>query len=106
MEVFYFIVFGTLAVIVAGVELSKSSKDRINTSSSFNSFKNNYLLVFSLMMGTLSLSLFMYHCIFNGIFRFLIWVFEFVCLIVLSDEKDWNFLAKIEFLWWLEDGDV
>ncbi|KAL1202752.1 hypothetical protein V5N11_031380 [Cardamine amara subsp. amara] len=51
MEIFYFIVFGGLAAIVAGLELSKSNKDRINTSSAFNSFKNNYLLVYSLMMA-------------------------------------------------------
>ncbi|CAH2048400.1 unnamed protein product [Thlaspi arvense] len=50
MEIFYFVVFGGLAAIVAGLELSKSNKDRINTSSAFNSFKNNYLLVYSLMM--------------------------------------------------------
>jgi len=43
--------FGFLAVIVAALELSKSSKDRINTSSAFNAFKNNYLVVYSLMMA-------------------------------------------------------
>ncbi|KAL7146093.1 hypothetical protein ABFS83_06G018000 [Erythranthe nasuta] len=51
MEIFYYFVFGALAAVVATVELSKSNKDRINTSSSFNSFKNNYLLVYSLMMA-------------------------------------------------------
>ncbi|KAK3228138.1 hypothetical protein Dsin_008000 [Dipteronia sinensis] len=51
MEVFYMIVFGSLAAFVAALELSKSSKDRINTSSAFNAFKNNYLLVYSLMMA-------------------------------------------------------
>ncbi|KAL0299714.1 UNVERIFIED_CONTAM: hypothetical protein Sradi_6631200 [Sesamum radiatum] len=50
MEIFYYMVFGALAAVVAGLELSKSNKDRINTSSAFNSFKNNYLLVYSLMM--------------------------------------------------------
>lgn len=43
--------FGFLAVIVAALELSKSSKDRINTTSAFNAFKNNYLVVYSLMMA-------------------------------------------------------
>ncbi|KAI3687425.1 hypothetical protein L1987_81121 [Smallanthus sonchifolius] len=43
MELFYLIVFGGLAVVVATMELSKNNKDRINTSSAFNSFKNNYL---------------------------------------------------------------
>lgn len=52
MEVFYYLVFGVMAAVVAALELSKTNKDRINTSSSFNSFKNNYLLVFSIMMGT------------------------------------------------------
>ncbi|XP_078166874.1 uncharacterized protein LOC144561694 [Carex rostrata] len=51
MEVFYFIVFGGLAAVVATLELSKSSKDRVNTTSAFNSFKNNYLVVYSLMMA-------------------------------------------------------
>ncbi|OMP02832.1 hypothetical protein COLO4_10782 [Corchorus olitorius] len=51
MEAFFFLVFGALATLVAGLELSKTSKDRINTSSAFNSFKNNYLLVYSLMMA-------------------------------------------------------
>ncbi|XP_031267973.1 molybdate-anion transporter-like [Pistacia vera] len=51
MEAFYFLVFGFLAAVVAALELSKSIKDRINTPSSFNVFKNNYLLVYSLMMS-------------------------------------------------------
>ncbi|KAK9036629.1 hypothetical protein V6N11_078623 [Hibiscus sabdariffa] len=51
MELFYFMVFGALGAVVAALELSKNSKDRINTSSAFNSFKNNYLLVYSLMMA-------------------------------------------------------
>ncbi|MBA0831121.1 hypothetical protein Goarm_015608, partial [Gossypium armourianum] len=51
MELFYFVVFGALGAVVAALELSKNSKDRINTSSAFNSFKNNYLVVYSLMMA-------------------------------------------------------
>ncbi|KAL6503931.1 hypothetical protein OROGR_025854 [Orobanche gracilis] len=51
MELFYYMVFGALAAVVAALELSKSNKDRINTSSAFYSFKNNYLLVYSLMMA-------------------------------------------------------
>ncbi|KAL6132226.1 hypothetical protein ACLB2K_070597 [Fragaria x ananassa] len=51
MEAFYYLVFGALAVVVAGAELSKSNKDRVNTSAGFNSFKNNYLVVYSLMMA-------------------------------------------------------
>ncbi|KAL0873137.1 hypothetical protein Bca101_022842 [Brassica carinata] len=51
MEVFYYVVFGVLGIVVAALELSKNNKDRINTSSAFTSFKNNYLVVYSLMMG-------------------------------------------------------
>ncbi|KAL1822309.1 hypothetical protein DCAR_0310137 [Daucus carota subsp. sativus] len=51
MEAFYYMVFGVLGMIVAATELSKSNKDRINTSQPFNSFKNNYLVVYSLMMA-------------------------------------------------------
>lgn len=51
MELFYYVVFGVLSAIVAVFELSKNNKDRISTSLSFNSFKNNYLVVYSLMMG-------------------------------------------------------
>ncbi|CAH8317734.1 unnamed protein product [Eruca vesicaria subsp. sativa] len=51
MEVFYYVVFGVLSIVVAALELSKNNKDRINTSSAFTSFKNNYLVVYSLMMA-------------------------------------------------------
>ncbi|KAJ8513264.1 hypothetical protein OPV22_003698 [Ensete ventricosum] len=51
MEVFYYLVFGGLAAVAAVMELSKTSKDRIATSSAFNAFKNNYCLVYSLMMA-------------------------------------------------------
>ncbi|KNA14082.1 hypothetical protein SOVF_110800 [Spinacia oleracea] len=51
MEIFYILLFGAMAAVVAALELSKTSKDRITTSSAFTSFKNNYLLVYSLMMA-------------------------------------------------------
>ncbi|KAI3950267.1 hypothetical protein MKX01_016915 [Papaver californicum] len=51
MEMFYHLVFGVLSLVVASLELSKTNKDRINTPTAFNSFKNNYLLVYSLMMS-------------------------------------------------------
>ncbi|MQL70381.1 hypothetical protein Taro_002702 [Colocasia esculenta] len=51
MEVFYYLLFGALSLVVAGLEFSKTSKDRVTTSSAFNSFKNNYLVVYSLMMA-------------------------------------------------------
>ncbi|KAG2708547.1 hypothetical protein I3843_05G179800 [Carya illinoinensis] len=50
MEMFYYLVFGGLGAVVAALELSKN-KDRVNTSPAFSSFKNNYLLVYSLMMA-------------------------------------------------------
>ncbi|KAI7995629.1 Molybdate-anion transporter [Camellia lanceoleosa] len=55
MELFYYLVFGGFGAVVAALELSKTSKDRINTSTSFNAFKNNYLVVYSLMMGSICL---------------------------------------------------
>ncbi|KAG6636475.1 hypothetical protein I3843_11G112000 [Carya illinoinensis] len=51
MELFYVLMFGALTVVVAALELSKTGKDRMNTSSAFNAFKNNYILVYSLMMA-------------------------------------------------------
>uniref|UniRef100_A0A3Q7HR33 Phytocyanin domain-containing protein n=1 Tax=Solanum lycopersicum TaxID=4081 RepID=A0A3Q7HR33_SOLLC len=51
MEAFYFLVFGALSAVVAALEFSKTSKDRITTTPAFNSFKNNYILVYSLMMA-------------------------------------------------------
>ncbi|RRT43235.1 hypothetical protein BHE74_00017799 [Ensete ventricosum] len=51
MEAFYWLLFGWLGVVVAAMELSKTNRDRASTSSAFNSFKNNYILVYSLMMG-------------------------------------------------------
>jgi hypothetical protein len=52
MEVFYYVVFGALSAVVAGLELGKSGKDRVATPTAFNAFKNNYVLVYSLMMCT------------------------------------------------------
>lgn len=52
MELFFYLLFGVLASVLLGLELSKNNKDRVVTSQAFNSFKNNYLLVYSLMMGT------------------------------------------------------
>ncbi|KAK1653633.1 hypothetical protein QYE76_071501 [Lolium multiflorum] len=51
MEVFYYLVFGALSAVVAGLELGKSGKDRVATPTAFNAFKNNYVLVYSLMMS-------------------------------------------------------
>lgn len=51
MELFFYLLFGGLSSVLLGLELSKSNKDRVVTSQAFNSFKNNYLVVYSLMMG-------------------------------------------------------
>ena len=52
MDLFYYLVFGALSAVVAGLELGKSGKDRVATPTAFNAFKNNYVLVYSLMMCT------------------------------------------------------
>lgn len=57
---FYYLVFGAMSVVVAVLEFSKNNKDRINTSTAFNAFKNNYLVVYSLMMGKLRSDMFLY----------------------------------------------
>jgi hypothetical protein len=51
MEIFYYVVFALQILVLVALEFSKSRKDRITTSPAFNAFKNNYILVFSLMMG-------------------------------------------------------
>ncbi|XP_010919323.1 uncharacterized protein [Elaeis guineensis] len=51
MELFYCLAFGGLSMVVAALELSKTNKDRVAISSAFNSFKNNYLVVYSLAMA-------------------------------------------------------
>ncbi|CAI5955747.1 unnamed protein product [Closterium sp. NIES-65] len=51
MEVFFWAVFGALVVLCAGLEGSKGQRDKLQTSPAFESFKNNYLLVYSLMMA-------------------------------------------------------
>ncbi|CAI5478985.1 unnamed protein product, partial [Closterium sp. Yama58-4] len=51
MEAFFWAVFGALVVLCAGLEGSKGQRDKLQTSPAFQSFKNNYLLVYSLMMG-------------------------------------------------------
>ncbi|XP_074572477.1 uncharacterized protein LOC141828981 isoform X1 [Curcuma longa] len=51
MELFYYLVFGGLSAVVAVLELTKTSKDQVATSPAFNAFKNNYLVVYSLMMA-------------------------------------------------------
>ncbi|CAA6668195.1 unnamed protein product [Spirodela intermedia] len=51
MEVMYYLLFGVLALVVTWLEVSKMGKDRITTSTAFGSFKNNYLVVYSLMMA-------------------------------------------------------
>eukprot|EP00249_Psilotum_nudum_P003611 c17074_g1_i1 orf=407-1798(-) len=51
MESFYYAVFAGLFLFLGVLELSKSSKDWISTTGAFSAFKNNYLLVYSLMMA-------------------------------------------------------
>ncbi|KAJ7544041.1 hypothetical protein O6H91_09G062700 [Diphasiastrum complanatum] len=51
MESYYVVVFGLQVLAVAILEVSKGNKDRIHTTSAFNAFKNNYILVYCLMMA-------------------------------------------------------
>lgn len=57
MEPFYIAVFGVLAALAAALELTKSkSTSTDNSSRDFSRFRSNYVLVYSLMMGALSVS--------------------------------------------------
>ncbi|XP_024538562.1 molybdate-anion transporter isoform X1 [Selaginella moellendorffii] len=51
METFYLVVFAVQLLAVAALEFRRGSKDRIVATSAFNAFKNNYLVVYSLMMA-------------------------------------------------------
>ncbi|MCO5557381.1 hypothetical protein L7F22_010944 [Adiantum nelumboides] len=51
METFYIALFVALVLFLGAVELGKSKKDRIVTNAAFSSFKNNYLVVYCLMMA-------------------------------------------------------
>lgn len=51
MEFYFYAVFGIQCAVLVALEFGKSSKDRIVTSPVFNAFKNNYLVVYSLMMA-------------------------------------------------------
>lgn len=51
MEFYFYAVFGIQVMVLVALEFGKSGKDRIVTSPVFNAFKNNYLVVYSLMMG-------------------------------------------------------
>ncbi|XP_024383533.1 uncharacterized protein [Physcomitrium patens] len=51
MEFYFYAVFGIQVILLVALEFGKSSKDRITTSPAFNAFKNNYLVVYSLMMA-------------------------------------------------------
>lgn len=51
MDLMYVVVFGVLVVLCCGLEFSKGKKDKVQTSPAFESFKNNYLVVYSLMMA-------------------------------------------------------
>eukprot|EP00245_Coleochaete_scutata_P007785 TRINITY_DN23552_c0_g1_i1.p1 TRINITY_DN23552_c0_g1~~TRINITY_DN23552_c0_g1_i1.p1 ORF type:complete len:468 (-),score=73.65 TRINITY_DN23552_c0_g1_i1:548-1951(-) len=51
MENFFYVLFGLLVVLCAVLEGTKGSKDRVTTTATFTSFKNNYLVVYSLMMA-------------------------------------------------------
>ncbi|XP_024358179.1 uncharacterized protein [Physcomitrium patens] len=51
MEFYFYAVFAVQAMVLVALEFGKSGKDQITTSPAFNAFKNNYLVVYSLMMA-------------------------------------------------------
>eukprot|EP00270_Netrium_digitus_P002926 TRINITY_DN1332_c0_g1_i1.p1 TRINITY_DN1332_c0_g1~~TRINITY_DN1332_c0_g1_i1.p1 ORF type:complete len:473 (-),score=78.42 TRINITY_DN1332_c0_g1_i1:487-1905(-) len=51
MESFFSVVFGLLAIVCLALELSKGGKEKVQTPAPFTAFKNNYLVVYSLMMA-------------------------------------------------------
>ena len=52
MEVFYTFIFGAMAALAAVLELTKSKDSAVETGSrDFMRFRNNYVLVYALMMG-------------------------------------------------------
>ncbi|GJP38450.1 hypothetical protein CLOM_g22885 [Closterium sp. NIES-68] len=51
MEAVYWVVFAGLLALCVGLEASKGQRDRVPTSSAFEAFKNNYLVIYCLMMA-------------------------------------------------------
>ena len=51
METFYWAVFGGLLAAVIALQISNRSAAKLQTSDAFKAFKNNYLVVYCLMMG-------------------------------------------------------
>ena len=51
MDLFYIIIFGALAALAAALELTKPADITAIKNGDFRSFRNNYLLVYSMMMG-------------------------------------------------------
>ncbi len=51
MELVYWVLFGSLAAAAAGLELTKAADTTLVKNAEFKRFRNNYLLVYSLMMG-------------------------------------------------------
>lgn len=51
MDLFYIILFGALAALAASLELTKPADITAIKNADFRNFRNNYLLVYSLMMG-------------------------------------------------------
>eukprot|EP00271_Cylindrocystis_brebissonii_P002633 TRINITY_DN133_c0_g1_i3.p1 TRINITY_DN133_c0_g1~~TRINITY_DN133_c0_g1_i3.p1 ORF type:complete len:447 (+),score=95.66 TRINITY_DN133_c0_g1_i3:116-1456(+) len=51
MESFFYAVFAVLLMACLGLELTKGSKDKVGGTPAFHAMKNNYLVVYSLMMA-------------------------------------------------------
>jgi hypothetical protein len=52
MEFFYNAVFALLALLALGLEFTKPSQQKVTATHNYYRFRNNYLLVWSFMMGT------------------------------------------------------
>lgn len=51
MESFYLVTFAVLVALCAALELSKQREGKALTNAAFRAFRNNYLLVYALMMA-------------------------------------------------------
>ncbi len=57
MEVFYTFVFAVLAALAATLEITKSKEAAVESGNKeFMRFRNNYVLVYALMMGAVTSS--------------------------------------------------
>jgi hypothetical protein len=52
MQQFYYLLFGLLAAVTVALELQKGKNETaVQTSEAYRTFRNNYVVVYALMMG-------------------------------------------------------